>query len=217
MCFNETASILAFGVGVTVSALLYFQNELHYSFILLFISFIQLFEFFIHRALKTGNARMNSLFTTLIFIFVVLQPLVFVYLLHAFPVKGSAFVLPNYLRSNWLLLAYAVVALWAFYEMRYSMKTTSVEECGTVCRLNWFSNTPFLPPLVLFIFYLCVVVTYLYTDARLYVKHIIPVTLVLSWIYVFLLKGSVRKKFTYAGSLWCFLSVFGGIFLLFRR
>ena len=217
MCFNETASILAFGVGVTVSALLYFQNELNYSFMLFFISFIQLFEFFIHRALKTGNVRINSFFTTLILIFVVLQPLVFVYLLHAFPVKNSSFVLPKRLRSNWLLLAYALVAVWAIYEMRRSMMTTSVEGCGAVCRLSWFSNTPFLPFLVLFVLYLCVTLSYLYTDSRLYVKYIIPIALVLSWIYVFFLKGSLRKKFTYAGSLWCFLSVFGGIFLLFRR
>lgn len=217
MCFNETASLFALSVGWTFAAILFSKNELCYAGLLFFISFIQLFEYFIHRSLRIKDHATNHVFTLLIFIFVALQPIVFSILNVYYTPKGAKFILPAYLRTPWIFVAYLAFAAWAFNDLKDSMLTTVVDKCGTVCRLNWFKRTPSYSSPLFFAAYLVYVSVYTISDERLLLSWVIPVCLIISWIYVFLLDSEWSKKFSFVGSMWCFLSVFGGGLFLLKK
>ena len=217
MCFNETASLFALSVGWTFAAILFSKNEVCYAGILFFISFIQLFEYFIHRSLRTKDDATNRVFTLLIFIFVALQPIVFSLLNMYYAPKGAKFILPSYLRSPWVLFAYLAVAVWVYSDLKDSMLTTAVDKCGTVCRLNWFKRSASYSPQFFFVAYLVYVSAYTISDGRLFLSWIIPVCLIISWVYIFLLDSEWSKNFSFVGSMWCFLAVFGGGFFLLKK
>jgi hypothetical protein len=84
--------------------------------------------------------------------------------------------------------------------------------------LNWFKNAPLFPMFIFFLFFSAMQITSLTYDKRIndLTRNMIPIFLIISFIYTFLTPFQWRSKFTYVGSIWCFLSVFLGPLYYFQ-
>ena len=225
MCFNETASLVALAIGVTFSAILLLKGEVAYGGSLFFIAIIQFYEYLAHVSINTNNDGLNALATNLIFFGVALQPLVFAFFNTFFMPKGAKFGLGDGVRKWPVIAVYLAITGWAWYTSRNYMRTTHIdkENCSAVCRLNWFNNAPVFPLVVFLIIYCLVIWAFFVRDSRLQfpkavpVPEALPVLLIVSLVYTFVLDMGWRLKFGYLGSIWCFLSVFSGPLYLFHR
>jgi len=80
MCFNETASLVAFSIGV-ISTIILFQMKL-YNFSIFYISIftMQLVEYYAHKSLTTNNIAMNKMSAYFGYFLILSQPIILSYL-----------------------------------------------------------------------------------------------------------------------------------------
>ena len=80
MCFNETASLVAFSIGV-ISTIILFQMKL-YNFSIFYISIftMQLIEYYAHKSLTTNNIAMNKMSAYFGYFLILSQPIILSYI-----------------------------------------------------------------------------------------------------------------------------------------
>jgi hypothetical protein len=218
MCFNETASLVALSVGVFFSGWLCLKGEIAYGGIIFFITIMQLPEYLVHRSFQTKNSDLNHFATKLIALTIFLQPLSVAFFNTYFKKKEYIYLTNSFWRTWPFIAAYVAVSGWVFYEMRNSMSTSFLGKCGTVCRLSWFKNAPMFPAAIFLAAYLATQLAWVCkqdTSLRFQMAYFIPAMLAISIAYTFLTRFSWRQKFTYVGSIWCFLAVFAGPMYLY--
>jgi len=218
MCFNETASLVALGIGMFFSGLLCLRGEMAYGGVIFFITIMQLHEYLVHRSIRTKNPELNHFATKLIALTLFLQPLSVAFFNTFFKKKEYLYLASSFWRTWPFIAAYIAVSGWAFYEMRNSMSTSFLGKCGNVCRLSWFKNVPMFPTVIFVAAYLGTQFAWACkqdNSLRFQMTNFIPTLLVISIAYTFLTPFKWREKFTYIGSIWCFLAVFAGPMYLY--
>jgi hypothetical protein len=226
MCFNETASIVALSIGITFSVILLYYNHIAYAGLLFVITLMQLYEYFAHHSIVTKNKNLNVLATKLIYIGVVIQPVVYAIFNTYFLPKYCNYNFPQIVKSfPWLILSYIAYSIFLFiYMNNNNMFITKylTTPCTSICRLNWFDNMKsymFTILLVIFfILYLSIMALYSFYDSKLPVQSVISIFLVIAFIYTFfILKLKMSSGISVFGSIWCFLSVFMGPYVLYFK
>ena len=225
MCFSERASLGAFGIGITCSLLLLIRGvrhryplDLFYGWFLIWISLVQLGEFFIWRDLtcSPGNRR-ASLFVLAV---LCLQPLMI----------GIGAFYCNAIPPNRLLTTLIILVVWTgfniyvFYRIYRDRIPVCSQRAEDSCRLAWdfFAKVKRYIPYVIWIFvigyllsmgYICQGIDVMYpNDLAPFSNKIFMISFILSLLAGVLWQG--RYFYTIFGSLWCFMSVFFGIFRL---
>jgi hypothetical protein len=77
MCFNPTASLIAFFIGLISFIILLYLNIYNAAIMVFDLFIIQLLEYFAHISIINKNKNMNEISSKLIYIFVFSQPLLF--------------------------------------------------------------------------------------------------------------------------------------------
>ena len=220
MCFNETASFVAFSTGMLFCGILYLnQYPVFYISMLFFITIMQLVEYFTHKSITVQDAKMNELCTKFILITLFIQPVAYCYMGMYHPpaptMHNTKFMSP-------LMIAYCFlfIFMYLYFDAHHLFKTTYLKKCETVCRLKWFDlkgKDSWLGVVFIFL-YMALMLDFGYDPKFKYRwgAHFVPISLVVACIYSFtVLKSNIFAKFSYMGSLWCFLSVvFGPVMLL---
>jgi len=208
MCFNPTASLIAFSIGFISLCVLVVLKIYSVSIIVLYLTIIQLLEYFAHKSIIHKDAILNIAISKLIFIFVFLQPIMF-YVSSLF-FKGK-YLIKN--ANNYLCLIpiYIIFSVYFYYYLNknHSFSTTYLRTCNkhsfSVCRLSWnfFSINKLLSLLFLaFYFFICLI--WYKNHKFLWFPYIM---LFLSVVYTFIFSNDVKSFFSIFGSIWCFLSI----------
>jgi hypothetical protein len=224
MCFNETASIVALSIGIVFSTILFYYNHIAYAGILFVVSLMQLYEYFAHHSIITKNKNLNTLATKLIFFGVFIQPIAYAYFNTYYLPKNSTYNYPaiiNLLPA--LLFIYIAYSIFLYMHMNNNnMFVTKYLKtpCTSICRLNWFNNmddyTTTLYLIIFLILYMAIMSLYSFYDPKLPIQYMCGIFLVLAVFYTFfILKLKITPGISVFGSIWCFLAVFMGPYLLY--
>ena len=224
MCFNETASMVAFSIGIVFSIILVYYNHIAYAGLLFAVTLMQLYEYFAHHSIITKNKDLNVLATKLIYIGIVLQPIVYAVFNSNFLPKNCYYTFPQVIKSfPWVLIIYIAYSIFLFiYMSNHNMFITKylTTPCTSVCRLNWFDNiNSFFTSMLIVIFVILYILTmalYNFYDPKLPIQAINSVFLIIAAIYTFfILKLKITPGISVFGSIWCFLAVFMGPYVLY--
>jgi len=219
MCFNETASLIAFSTGMIFSAILYFKDyPIFYVSMLFFITLMQIVEYFTHKSITTRNLKMNELCTKLILITLFIQPIVYCYMGMYHPPKNT---IQNTKFMSPIMLVYILffIFIYLYFDFHGIFKTTYLNNCDSICRLKWF-DLKGMSGLLGIIFIILYMYLFIWSghDPRFIYKwgeYFVPISLVIACIYGITLSNySIFSKISYIGSLWCFLAVFFGPIML---
>ena len=224
MCFNAPASMCAFLIGAVFSAILFARKQYFYSVFSFNIAIIQLLEFFVHISLNTNNHAMNKISSMLIMFFIFLQPITYSLLLYFVPPKGASFTNPQWKHMFIGLAILAFINFLCYFIYLYQNNKFHIgylNKCGNVCRLDWSfmtSNWIFTWIYIFFYFVLFYNARFdVFSTTTNYLQNFFMYTLVAAFVYIFIIDqvknlGTVVTSF---GSLWCFLSVFYAMFMVF--
>jgi hypothetical protein len=215
MCFNETASLVAFSIGILFCAILYFKRfPIFYVSFLFFITLIQLIEYFTHKSIKTHNLKLNELSTKLILITLFIQPIIYCYMSMYYPpiekMRHTKLVSP-------LMLFYVLffIFMFMYFDKNHVFKTTYLQKCESICRLKWFDFKGWSTLLgVVFVILYMALFLDITRDTKIkyvWAQYFALISLIIACIYVITLSN---HGFSYIGSVWCFLAVFFGPLLL---
>lgn len=224
MCFNAPASMCAFLIGVVFSAILFARKQYFYSVFSFNIAIIQLLEFFVHISLKTNNYTMNKISAMLIMFVIFIQPITYSLLLYFIPPEGASFSNPQWKPMFIGLAIMSFINFLCYFIYLYQNNKFHIgylNKCSNVCRLDWsFMTSNWIFTWIYIFFYFV-----LFYNARFEVKSSITnnfqnffmYTLLAAFIYIFIIDkvknlGTVVTSF---GSLWCFISVFYAMFIVF--
>ena len=176
------------------------QYPVFYVSMLFFITLMQLVEYFTHKSISIQDLKMNELCTKFILITLFIQPVAYCYM--------------------GMYYCFLFIFMYLYFDAHHLFKTTYLKKCETVCRLKWFDlkGKESWLGVVFIILYMTLMIDFGYDPGFKYKwgAHFVPISLVIACIYSFtVLKTNIFAKFSYMGSLWCFLSVvFGPIMLL---
>ena len=224
MCFNETASIVAFSIGIVFSIILVYYNHIAYAGLLFAVTLMQLYEYFAHHSIVTHDTALNVLSTKLIYVGIVLQPIVFAICNVNFLPKTCYYNYPKIIKAfPWALLMYIAYSIFLFMYMNdHDMFITKylTTPCTSVCRLNWFDNIKSYMATILFavflILYAIIMILYNFYDPRLPIQRINSIFLIIAALYTFvILKLNIIPGISVFGSIWCFFAVFMGPYILY--
>ena len=214
MCFNETASLVAFSIGV-ISTIILFQMKL-YNFSIFYISIIlvQLVEYYAHKSLLTNNINMNKISSYFIYFLIMSQPIILSYLTFNDIHKNSQNTLII------LCLTYLIYGLYVFFKTYKSKKfqiSYIEKQCNnSVCRLNWdLLAVNFYYRLIsgLFYFGISSFVAYNRKSENISILTILVFLLGLTFLYI----TSENKELHVFSSLWCFISVITGPLVIMNK
>lgn len=224
MCFNETASMVAFTIGITFSIILVYYNHIAYAGLLFAVTLMQLYEYFAHHSILTHDKDLNVLSTKLIYVGIVIQPIVFAICNVNFLPKTCYYNYPKIIKAfPWALLVYIAYSIFLFVYMNdHDMFITKylTTPCVSICRLNWFDNVKSYMATILFsiffILYAIIMILYNFYDPRLPIQRINSIFLIIAALYTFvILKLNIIPGISVFGSIWCFFAVFMGPYVLY--
>ena len=222
MCFNSTASIIAFSIGFMCSSYIFIKKHFFYALFCYSIVFMQLIEYYAHKSLTNNDKELNIQSSKMIGYLIFLQPILYSFLLMYIPPANIIF-LNEYRKNIFYLLLIPYISLSIIYYF-YANKNNLFKidylnnKCKNkyICRLNWsFLNFKSNIPIFLVILYLILFINFYfkYNDIKLKTLYlfniIIPFLLFFSLLYI-IFKDKITKLntlFSSFGSLWCFLAV----------
>jgi hypothetical protein len=215
MCFNPTASLIAFSIGF-ISFIILLYLKIYTAAIIVFDLFIiQLLEYYAHTSIINKDKSMNEISSKLIYIFVFSQPLIF-YLSSL--ISKVNFVYKN--ANNYLfLLPIYIILLIIFYfylNSKKLFKTTYLNDsCKSICRLSWdFFSYNIIFSTIIGILYFAIMVIFWKKSTLKYYGEIL---ILIAFVYTVFLTRQLKSIFSIFGSIWCFLSVTYGPLVIMKH
>ena len=214
MCFNETASLVAFSIGVISTIVLFYMKLYKFAIFYISIFTMQLIEYYAHKSLKTNNIAMNKMSAYFGYFLIMSQPLLLSYL--------SFNDIPKELQNTllFLCLTYIIYGLYVFYKSYKSkqFKISYLEKVcnNSVCRLNWeFFSVNFYNSLIIILFYFGITF-FIGCNRKSYnISILFILTLLLGLTMISII--SENKKLNIFGSLWCFVCVIAGPLVIMNK
>jgi hypothetical protein len=219
MCFNATASIIAFSIGCISSIYLYSLKIYASSIISFYLALIQLFEYFAHISIVNNDIVMNTNSSKLIFIFVLLQPIL-CYIIFFFSKGEYATSNPN--KFLFIIPIYLLFNIYFYYYIDHNklFKITHLNDsCKNICRLSWdFLGTNTYLFIIFLLMYAFISLNWWkkYKTGKFYMIYVFILTFI-AIIYSFIATSDLKKRFSFFGSIWCFLSVTYGPFIILQH
>ena len=221
MCFSASASLGAFSIGVVCLALMLARKMYFFGVFYVSIILMQLLEYFGHLSLEQGSMKDNHTVTSLIFLLLFLQPVVFT--LYAGWIK--------YNDKKFLRIIGPVIAaftLFSLYLYRYIVSHNDMsisymnKGCdSSICRIDWsfFKSNELLSLLFVgfYFFFFMFTGRYFNLSSKLSDSFSLLFTLlVLSLLYmIFVDKTSALYDLLSGfGSIWCISAVAIGPYAL---
>jgi len=205
MCFNPTASLIAFSIGLVSFIILLYLKIYNASIIVFDLFVIQLLEYFAHTSIINKDQVMNNISSKLIFIFVLIQPILY-YLTSL--ITNKQYIIKNANDYLFILPIYIIICvLFYFYlNSKNLFKTTYLNDsCKSICRLSWdFFGYNKLISIIILLLYIAIFIAFWKNISLNYYSHIL---IVIAFIYTVFLTRDLKSIFSIFGSIWCFLSV----------
>lgn len=215
MCFNPEASLFAFSIGFVSWIILLYLKIYNAAIIVMYLYIMQLLEYFAHTSIITKNEFMNIITSKLIYIFVVLQPLL--YYVSTFFTKTKYLFkwANNYLFLLPIYIVYSIF-FYIYLNNKNLFKTTYLNDsCKSICRMSWdFLGYNKILSIIGFILYLCICIIFWKPGTLHYYAEIL---FIVSMIYTVFLSRDLKKIFSIFGSIWCFLAVTYGPFIIIKN
>ena len=219
MCFNETASLIAFSVGV-ISTIILIQMKL-YKFSIFYISIflMQLVEYFAHKSLSTNDIAMNKLASYFGYFLILSQPIILSYITYDNINKDF--------QNTLIFLCVSLIAfgLYSFHQNYKSDKfrisyIKNVCE-NIVCRLKWeYFNINFFNNLIFLLFYFGIMVLIGY-NRKIHNDSILLILTFLLGLTILYMMFETKQinsfKTSIFGSLWCYLCVLAGPLVIMNK
>jgi hypothetical protein len=222
MCFNETASITAFTIGSVCLAYTFYKKMYVFSFLYVTIVLMQLVEYYAHVSLNTNNTKLNKSTAKAGAILLIIQPIIWsLYVSYAHTKDKNI--------QNMILIVSIMFILFNAFLFKVLDKANGFrytylhDKCSSsVCRLKWnFMSTSTLGSFMCLSFYMFLFGYPYFLILKHKIKNItyFSVTwtlLVLSLIYMILCDkvSGLKELFSGFGSIWCFLCIFAGPFMI---
>ena len=208
MCFNETASILAFSIATITGIYKIKINDMNHAFFVFGVASMQLAEYFVHNAIKNKNKWLLKIASEFVYGILLFQPLFEAFTNYLYPKKEYLFKNPMKIFS---VLFCLYIILFSIFVNRfkdnnkfYIIKQSNCKE--GICRLNWtgLTNNPYLG-ISAFILYVLMHISF---SDKLFIRSFRSLTvLLISLLYVlFVDVRSPRDIIGMWGSMWCFMA-----------
>ena len=214
MCFNESASLAAFSIGVLSTMVLLHMKLYKFSIFYTSIFLMQLIEYYAHKSLLTNNINMNKISSYFIYFLIMSQPIILSYLCFNDIHKNSQNTLII------LCLTYLIYGIYVFiktYKSENFKISYAEKKCNnSVCRLNWdLLSVNFYYRLIsgLFYFGISSFVAYNRKSDNISILTILVFLLGLTFLYI----TNENKKIHVFSSLWCFISVIAGPLVIMNK
>lgn len=226
MCFNPTASLIAFSISFLSTIYLIYLKIYGSSIITGYLALIQLLEYYSHISINKDN-NLNHLAAKLIFIVVFLQPILFCISIIIDKYKYTKIYNYkfNFNYSLYIFLLYIIFGLFFYNDINNKQKfKTDYLKCSSinksitstsVCRLRWifFEYNPYYS-FIFILFYWGICLMYIGDN----IGYILYITLVMiAIIYSIFVTGQIKKSFGIFGSIWCFLAVIYGPLIIYNH
>ena len=222
MCFNATASISVFTlglvcIGILLSRKLYFMSVFYFSVIIM-----QLIEYFAHISLTNNNTKLNKLTAAVAFFALVFQPVVFS--LYAGMFETSSI---DFLYKIIPFIAIFVALSIKLYKTAQSTNTLRIsclnKTCiSDVCRLEWsfFKSNYILSCLFIFLYFAMFILTgkSIALSRQVYKSFNICISLLaLSLLYMTFVDRLPFDQHLIEsfGSIWCIMATLVGPYLVY--
>lgn len=205
MCFNPEASLIAFSIGFVSSIILLYLKIYNAAIIVIDLFIIQLLEYFAHTSIINKDTNMNTNTSKLIYIFVILQPLIYFF---AALITKKKYLFKN--ANNYLFLLPIYTAICVFYYFYLNnknlFKTTYLNDsCESICRLSWdFFGYNKIITIIILILYISIFIIFWKSMSLNYYSQIL---IFIAFIYTIFLSRELKTILSIFGSIWCFLSV----------
>ena len=205
MCFNPTASLIAFSIGFVSWIILLYLKLYNSSIIVLYLSIMQILEYYAHISIINKDNDTNIITSKLIFIFALIQPIL--YYTSTLLTKGK-YYFNNANKYLFLIPCYFLflVIFYFYLNSKNVFKTTYLNDtCDTICRLSWdFFGYNKIFTIIAFIFYIFICLIFWKKYALVYYAHVL---ILISVIYTLFLSRDIKVLVSIFGSIWCFLAV----------
>lgn len=215
MCFNPTASLIACSIGIISFIILLYLKIYNCAFIVIYLSLIQLLEYFAHNSIINKNTLMNISISKIIFFVVLFQPIIY-YISSLFTKINYTFKNAN----NYLFLiplyCICVICFYIYLNNKKLFKTTYLNNsCENICRLSWdFFGYNKIFTIIIFILYFAICIIFW---KKITVNYYAYLLISISIIYTFFLTRELKSAFSIFGSIWCFLAVTYGPFVIINH
>tara|TARA_B100000886_G_scaffold211502_1_gene146486 strand:- start:96 stop:767 length:672 start_codon:yes stop_codon:yes gene_type:complete len=219
MCFNESASLVAFTIGA-LSTIILFYNKL-YNFAIFYISIIsmQLVEYFAHKSLSTNNKNMNKMSAYFAYFLLLSQPLLLSYITYD-DINNQA---QNIVML--LCITFLMFGLYSFYQNyksnKFSISYLNNACLNKICRLDWkYISLNFYHNIVFGLLYFGItgIISF---NRRSHNNSILLILLFLLGLTILYMMFDTNKtnifRINFFGSLWCFLCVVAGPLVIINR
>ena len=214
MCFNESASLAAFSVGLLSTMVLLHMKLYKFSIFYISIFLMQLIEYYAHKSLLTNNTNMNKMSAYFGYFLIMTQPIILSYISFNDLHKNSQNTLII------LCLAYIIYGLYVFLNnyksKQFRISCVEKKYNNSVCRLNWdFLFVNFYSGLMMGLFYFGITsfVSYNRKSDNISILTMLVFLLGLTFLYI----TSENKKLHVFSSLWCFICVIAGPFVIMNK
>ena len=219
MCFNETASLVAFSIGVLSTIVLFYMKLYSFSIFYISIFLMQLIEYYAHKSLRTNNMYMNKITAYTAYFLILLQPIILSYV---------SYDNINSKKQNILILlclSFLIFGLFSFYQ-NYKSKKFKISYfenvCeNTICRLNWnYFDINFYHSFIFSLFYFGIILFVGYYRKLYYNSILTIMTFLLGLTILYMITENKKIKLFNAkffGSLWCFICVVAGPLVIMNK
>ena len=215
MCFNPETSLISFSIGFVSWIILLYLKLYTAAIIVIDLFIIQLLEYFAHKSIIDKNEYMNTLSSKLIFIFVLIQPLVY-YLSSFF--ANTRYIIKSATKYLFLIPIYTILCIIFYYYLNNKnvFKTTYLNDsCKSICRLSWdYFGYNKIFSFIIFILYFTICILFLKPPTLHYFAEIL---ILIAIIYTLILSREIKTVFSIFGSIWCFLSVTYGPLVILKH
>ena len=214
MCFNPTASLIAFSIGFISWIILLFLQINNASVIVIYLSLIQLVEYFAHISLINKDKSLNVITSKSIFFITLFQPLIY-YIASLLTKTEYSF---KYANDYLFLIPIYIILIIFFYIYLNNNKLFKItylnNSCQNVCRLSWdFFGYNTLFTIFVFILYFAICIIFW---KKMTLDFYARILIIISIIYTLFLSRKLKSIFSIFGSIWCFLAVTYGPFVIIR-
>ena len=219
MCFNETASLAAFSIGVISTMVLVYMKLYNFSLFYSTIILMQLVEYYAHKSLLTNNINMNKIASYFAYFLLISQPLILSYI---------SYSNINHESQNTLILlciGFIVFGLFSFYQ-NYTSNQFRISYIDNICktsfcRLNWeYFNINLFHNYIFALFYFGII-AYVGYSRNLNKNNILLISMILLGLTILYMMIENKKinafKSSLFGSLWCFLCVILGPLVIINK
>lgn len=215
MCFNPETSLISFSIGFVSWIILLWLKLYTAAIIVIDLFIIQLLEYFAHKSIIDKNEYMNTISSKLIFVFVLIQPIVYYgssfFANTRYIIKGAT----NYL---FLIPIYTILCIIFYYYLdnKNLFKTTYLNNsCKSICRLSWdYFGYNKIFTFIICILYFIICILFLKPPTLNYFAEIL---ILIAIIYTLILSREIKTVFSIFGSIWCFLSVTYGPLVILKH